>query len=138
MLDQMFESARKASESSFQMQQDAFKAWSQQWFAAPPNVAGTSGEWGRNLQKRGLELVIDLLQRHREAIDSLYRTGISVFEQTQRLSEAKSGDEYRRLTEEIWRKAFDAVKEQSETQFRELQKIAERSFQAVQNPRSAT
>ena len=79
MFDQIFEGVRKASESSLQMQQELFKYWTQQWSQAPvpggvvPSgvvPGGISPEWGRNVQKRWLDLVVEVLNRHRESIDS--------------------------------------------------------------------
>lgn len=129
MFEQLFETFRKASESTLQMQQDMFRYWSQQWTAAPPNMAGMSADWGRNLQKRWLELAVETMNKHREALDSTYRSGIQLIEQTFRVTDARSPDDYRRMTEELWRKLFDAFKNQSESQFREFQNLAERSFE---------
>jgi hypothetical protein len=132
MFERVFEGFRKASESSLQMQQDLFKNWSQQWFAAPSNAAGASTEWKQTFQKRSLELVIDMLNKHREALDSTYRSGIQMIEQTLRASEAKSPDDYRRTVEELGRRLFETFKDQSETQFREFQRWAEQSFDMAQ------
>jgi hypothetical protein len=129
MFDQLMESLRKASESSAQMQSDMFKQWTQPWFSAPPNVPGASPEWGRTVQKRWLELAIAGMHKHREAIDSAYKAGIGVIEQAFRVAEAKSTDDARRMVEDLWHKLYDTFKSQSEAQFRELQSLAERSFE---------
>ena len=55
MFDQLFESFRKASESSLQAQQEMFKQWMQQWPVSPAAGTGASPEWANNLQKRWLE-----------------------------------------------------------------------------------
>ena len=129
MLDQVFDSFRKASESSLQMQQDMFKQWAQQWPTAPLNAAGMSADWGRSFQKQWTELATEAMNKHRETLDTSYRSGIQVIEQACRLSEAKSPDEYRRLIEELWRKMFETFKAQSETQFKEFQKGAEKVYE---------
>ena len=85
MLDQLFDTFRKASESSLHMQQDMFKYWTQQWSGAS-SAAGNTGEWSKNYQKQ----VIDLLNKQREALDSAFKAGIQLIEQTFRASEAKS------------------------------------------------
>lgn len=133
MFDQLFESFRRASESSLQMQQDLFRSWTQQWLAAPPNAAGLSAEWGRTFQRRWLELAIEILNKHRESVDSVYKSGIGVIEQTFRVSEARSSEDYRRMVEDLWRKLFETFKDQSESQFREFQTFAEKSFEIVRN-----
>ena len=127
MFDQVFESFRKASESSLQMQQDMFKQWSQQWLSAAP-TGGASAEWGGAFQKRWSELALDVLNKQRESLDTMYRSGIQVLEQTLRLSESKSPEDYRRVAEDVLRKLYETFKDQSEAQFREFQKMAEKSF----------
>jgi len=136
MFDQLFEGFRKASESSLQMQQELFRHWTQQWMSTPTNAPGMSADWGRNLQKRWLELATEILHRHRESIDTMYKSGIQMIEQTFRISEIKSSDDYRRLVEDLWRKLFDTLKDQSESQFRDFQKWSERSAGIMQDGRS--
>lgn len=128
MFDQVLENIRRASESSVQMQQDLFKHWAQQWLAAPPGAAGASTEWGRTFQRRWLELAVEAMSKHREALDTTYKSGIAAIEQTFRVSEARSPDEVRRMVEDLWHKLFETFKTQSESQLREFQKLAEKSF----------
>jgi hypothetical protein len=132
MLDQLFDTFRKASESSLHMQQDMFKYWTQQLSGAS-GAAGNNGEWSKNYQKQ----VVDLLNKQREALDSAFKTGIQLIEQTFRASEAKSPDDYRRTMEDLWRTLIDTFKSQTETQVREFQKWSEKSFDmAAQNGQS--
>ena len=130
MLDQLFDTFRKASESSLHMQQDMFKYWTQQWSGA--SNAGTTGEWSKNYQKQ----VVDLLNKQREALDSAFKAGIQLIEQTFRASEAKSPEDYRRTMEDLWRSLIDTFKTQTETQVREFQKWSEKSFDMAQNGQS--
>jgi len=132
MFEQLFDSYRKTSESWLQMQQDVFKQLTQQWSSTPPPVAGTSTEWNRNFQKRWGDLAIEMLNKHREALDWLYKSGIQILEQSFRVSEAKSPEDYRRMVEDLWRKLFDSIKTQSEAQFRDLQRWADKSIEIVQ------
>lgn len=133
MFDQIFDSFRKASESTLRIQQDVFKNWTQQVLTIPSTFAtGNPSEWSTALQRRWADQAIDLLNKHREALDSAYKSGISVIEQTFRVSDAKNPDDYRRTIEELWRQLFDAFKNQSETQFREFQKWADDSFDIAQ------
>jgi hypothetical protein len=137
MIDQLFEGFRKASESSLQMQRDAFKNWTQQWLSGPANTASVSTEWHRTLQKRWITLTIEILKKNRESFDSAAQSGIEVIEQMFHVVDAKSTDDYRRFTEDLWRKLFDTFKAQAETQFREFQELSEKSFAIVQNAQSA-
>lgn len=127
MLDQLFDTFRKASESSLHMQQDMFKYWTQQLTGAS-SAAGNNGEWSKNYQKQ----LVELLNKQREALDSAFKTGIQLIEQTFRASEAKSPDDYRRTMEDLWRTLIDTFKTQTETQVREFQKWSEKSFDMAQ------
>lgn len=136
MFDQIFESFRKASESSLQMQQDVFKQWTQQWQAAPTSATGASTEWARDLQKRWVDLTLEMLNDHRTSLDNAYKSAIQAVEQTFRVSEAKSPEDYRKVAEDLGRKLFETFKQQSETQFREFQKWSERTAEMVQKAQS--
>lgn len=132
MYEQMFETYRKTSESWLQMQQDMFRNIVQQWLATPPSTAGAATDWNRNVQKRWIDLALEVLNRHRESLDTTYRSLIQLVEQTSKMSDVKSSDEYRRVVEEAWRKWFETVKSQSETQFRDVQNWAGKSMEIVQ------
>lgn len=136
MIDQVFEAYRKASESSMQAQQDLFTQWGQMWMPASGSGGGGTMEWTRTVQKRWLELVVEALGKHREAVDSTYRRIIEVAEQTLHLTEAKSPEEYRRIVDELGRKVIESFKAQTETQLRDFQSWAERSFEIGLHPQA--
>jgi hypothetical protein len=123
MFDLLFESFRKASESSMQVPMDMIKTLTQL-----PSSAGAGMEWSQTFQKRWAELAVESLNKHRESIDSTYRSGIQLIEQTFRISDVKSSADYQRTVEELWRKLLDVLKEQSEAQIRDLQTWAAKSF----------
>ena len=131
MLHQLFEISRKAAESTLQMQQAMFKHLTQDWLSTSPAAAGISADWGGSMRKRWVELTLEALNKHRESLDSTYRTGIQTIEQTLHVSEAKSSEDYVHAVEDVWRKLFDALKGQSEAQFREFQTWAERTFETA-------
>jgi hypothetical protein len=130
MYDQMFEAYRKAAESWLELHQDMIKNGAQQWMSSP-NTAGAATDLQRTLHKRGLQLAVELLNRHRETLDTIYKSTIHLLEQTSRMSEAKSPEEFRRLGEDAWRDWFESVKSQSETQFRDVQTWAGKSLELV-------
>jgi hypothetical protein len=143
MFDQLFEGLRKASEFTLQAQQDMFKQWAQvpaQWPSPPLNTATASLEWTDTVQKRWRESTSEVLNKHRELLDAAYASGIQMIEQTFRISEAKSPEDYRRLVEELWRKLFESMsesfKEQSETQLNEFQKMTEKWAEMSQRSKS--
>jgi hypothetical protein len=131
MIDQFILGIRKASESSLQMQQDMLRYWAQHLSSPSLGTSGAPSEWSPTAaQKRSIDLMIEGLNRHRESLESTYRSGIELIEQTLRVSEAKSPEDWRRLIEDLGRKVFASFKEQSELQLRELQKWAEKMFEA--------
>jgi hypothetical protein len=129
MLDQLFELSRKATESSLQMQQVMFKQWTQALLSASPAAVGISADWGGSTRKQWVTFMVETLNKQRESIDQTYRAGIQMIEQVAHVSEAKSAEEAVRSVEEVWRKLFDAYKVQAETQFREFQTWAAKSFE---------
>lgn len=133
MYENLFDTYRKTSESWMQMQQDMWKSVLSQWPPHGPGPAGVGGEWNRNVQRRWIELAVEIMNRHRETLDALYRSVINVVEQSARMADAKSSEEYRRVVEDLWRKWFEGVKSQSETQFRDVQTWADKSLEIVQS-----
>jgi hypothetical protein len=127
MIDQVFESLRKAQESSMQMHQEMMNYWAQPWRMASSSENGQ--EWGRDLQRRWADLTLELLDKHRASLDSMYRGAIQVIEQSFKLAQARSAEDLRQTSEELWRKLMEVSRDQSETQLREVQRWAERSFQ---------
>jgi hypothetical protein len=128
MFDQMVDGFRKATESSLQIQQEILKQWTQQWLSGQPNMNGGSAEWTRTVQKRWMELTIEMLNKHRMSLDTMYSSGIQAIEQAFRITDAKSSEDYRRIVDDVWRKLFDTLKSQMEAQFRDFQRWSEQSF----------
>jgi len=129
MFDQLFETFRKASESSLQLQQDFFK----QWLQTAPFANGSGGDWS-HVAKRWQEQTSEALNKHRALIDSSYRSGIDVIEQAFRVSEARSPEDYRQLVEDLWRKLTDGFKVQTETQARDFQSATEQWLNKARAP----
>jgi hypothetical protein len=127
MLDMIFDSLRKAQESSLQVHHELVNYWTQPLMMA--SSSSNASDWGRSVQRRWSDVTLELLDKHREALDSMYRSGIEMVERTFHLSDARSPEELRQKAEELWRKLVDLSREQSESQFREAQRWAERSFE---------
>lgn len=136
MFDQMLDGFRKATESSLQFQQEVFKQLTQQWMSAQPNLGSASADWTRPIQKRWMELTIEMLNKHRTSLDAMYSSGIQAIEQSFRITEAKSTDDYRRIVDELWHRLFDTLKGQMENQFRDFQRWSEQSFDIAQKAQS--
>lgn len=131
MFDQVFDNFRKATETTLQAQQDLFRQWMSQWpmFPMDPTTPGSNGiisEQARSFQKHWTECVTALMTKHCEALDTQYRAGIREIEDALRTTEAKSPEEFRRLTEELWRKSFEVLKQTIENQIRDFQVAVEK------------
>ena len=66
------------------------------------------------------------MTRHCEALDAQYRAGIRAIEDALRTTEARSPEEFRKLTEELWRKSFEVLKQTVENQIRDFQVAVEK------------
>jgi hypothetical protein len=138
MLDQLFDGFRKASESGIVAQKEMLKQWVSQWPSASLSAAGSALEKSSTFQKRWVESATSALNRQRELLDTTAKAGMQFVEQAARLAEARSPDDYRRLIEELWRKVFQGVKDQSEAQFNELKRTSEAWLSAMQTPQATT
>ncbi len=127
MLDQLVDGIRRASESSVQMQQEMFRNLTRAWQSGAPGDMSAGGDASRAAQKRGLELVVEMLNKHREAVDSAYKMSIQIIEQSLHLAESTSLNDSRKQAEDLWRKIFDAQKERAESQFRDFQSLLDKS-----------
>jgi hypothetical protein len=147
MYDQMLDNFRKAAESTLQLQQELFRSWAQQWNQQAPGTlaglnaataaagaganAGAGVDAARAAQKRLGETVTDLLTKHRETLDAQYRAGIRTIEDAFKVGDARDPEQFRRLTEALWRQSFDCLKNVAESQARDTQAALEKMFDVV-------
>lgn len=131
MFDQLFDGFRKASESSIVAQQEMIKQWVQQWPTASLSAAGSAIERNSEFHKRWVESATGTLTRQRELLDTACKSGVQLIEQAARLSDARSPDDFRKIVEDLWRKMFQGLKDQSEAQFVELKNASEALLTAV-------
>jgi hypothetical protein len=130
MFEQVFDNFRKATETTLQAQQDLFRQWTSQWpmFPLTPATPSSTGmtEQAQSFQKKWAECVTALMTKHCEALDAQYRAGIRTIEDALRTTEARSPEEFRKLTEELWRKSFEVLKQTIENQVRDFQVAVEK------------
>jgi hypothetical protein len=130
---QMQQDFRKASETSMHMQQEMLKKWMGQWPTMLPATDGTAwAEQAQTLQKRWLEGVTEVMNKHREKLDAQYKAGIAAIEDAFRLTEAKTPEDYRRMTEDLWKRSFETLKGSAETQIHDLRKAVEKWFELAE------
>src|SRR6185437_6427735 len=121
------------SESSLQMQQEMLRHWTERWTGSASQAQSAPTEPSQNIQKRWMALGIELLNKHRASLDSTYAAGIQLIEQSFGAAGAKSPEEYRRMTEELWRKLFDTYRTQAEAQFEALKDWSTKSAETIQD-----
>jgi hypothetical protein len=132
MFDQILDNYRKATEASLQFQQMMLRSWGQQW---PPTLGvpfPTNGaaipEQFYKAQKQLAETITDMLNKHRETLDAQYRAGIRSIEEAFRVGEAKDPEQFRKLTEELWRHSYECLKSLAESQMRDVQALMQKWF----------
>ena|SRR5512135_1164182 len=137
MFDQVLDNLRKATDSTIHLQQEMFRQWFQQWTQVPgiptPGTLLASGvaDQVHTFQRKWSETITDLLNKHREALDSQYRAGIRTIEDAFRVGEAKDPAQFLKLTEELWRNSFDCLKTVMEAQMRDFQAAAEKGIEVM-------
>jgi hypothetical protein len=132
MLDQILHQLRKTTESTIQLQQELSRQWIQHWSPlagvttpAAPAAPGRTAP-GPDPQGPWADALGDLLNRHRENLDSTYRAGIGAIEDAFRAAEAEDPTQLLTLTEELWWQAFATLRTAAESQVRDLQAAAEK------------
>jgi hypothetical protein len=95
-------------------------------------IATTSwSEQVHSIQKKAGETITDLMNKHREALDTQYRAGIRTIEEAFRVGEAKDPEQFRKLAEELWRQSYECLKTLAESQTRDIQTVMQKWFDLV-------
>jgi len=130
MFEQILENYRRATESSMLFQQMMLRNWTEHWpqtFGVPMPAASWP-EQVHSAQKKLGETVTEMLNQHRETLDAQYRAGITAIEDAFRVAEAKDPEQFRKLTEELWRHSYECLKNLAESQMRDLQAVTQKWF----------
>ena len=151
MFDMILENYRKATESTMKLQQDVLRNWTMQLpqmfgpqtFGLPFMGGPASGSAGSSMpgaawlgqlsdaQKKWGETVTDMLNKHRESLDAQYKAGIRTIEEAFKVGEAKDPQQFRRLTEELWKHSFECLKTVAEAQTRDVQAAMEKFYEVA-------
>lgn len=119
MFNAVFESLRKATDVTMQMQQDLFKKWASFW----PGVVSPAA-WGDQAQKiprKWAETVAEMVKKQNEALEAQFQVGLRNIEEAFQLAQVKDPEELRTRTQELWQKSFDCLRQTFEAQVREFQ-----------------
>jgi len=129
----VLESMGKITEATVGMQQEMFKKWFSFWPGIPaaPTYPPVSGEQVKQLQKKWAETVTELLKRHRETVEVQFKAGQQNIEKVFQIGEAKTPEELRARSLELWQKCIEAVRQTSESQIRDFQVAVEKWFEVM-------
>jgi hypothetical protein len=125
MFNQVFENFRQATETTMQLQQEMIKTWINLWPGAPV----TSPSWAEQVhrfQKQSAEAVGDLLKRQRDMIGANYKAGLKNIEKAFQLGEAKTPEELRAKSIELWQNCFEDLGKVYEAQLRGFETVIEK------------
>lgn len=133
MFDQVFENFRQATETSLHVQQEMVKKWVSLWLGMPTAIP-PGPEKVRQIQKKWAEFIADLLKRQREVTEAQFQAGLDGIEKAFQLGEAKTVEEVRARTLELWQKCFEGFKRGYEAQVQEFQRALEKWTELVTKP----
>jgi hypothetical protein len=125
MFDVAFDSLRKATDATLQMQQEVFKKFAGFW----PNVAPSPAAWGEQVQKfprKWAETVAEIVKKQNEMMETQFKAGLRNIEEAFRLAKVKDPEELRAKTIELWEKTFECLRQAFEAQTREFQAAVSR------------
>ena len=163
MVDMILENYSKAVESTLKLQQEMLRNWTMQWppfgtqvselplpetstsASAPQAAASASAPqaaaWLEQLstvQKKCAEAVGDMLKRHQETLDEQYRAGIRAIDDAFRVGEARDPEQFRRLSEELWRQNCEVLKTAVASQMHDVQAVMQKWYEAARSGAAGT
>jgi hypothetical protein len=102
-----------------------FKTWVNLW----PGIPASSPAWGEQVQqfqKKWAETLGEMLKRQREVTGTQFKAGLQNIEKAFQVGEAKTPEELRTKSLELWRKCFDDLRQVYEAQLRGFEMAMEK------------
>jgi hypothetical protein len=143
----MLESYSKAVESSLSLQQEMLRSWTVPWSpfesqALGLTSAGTPSSrsatplaaWPEQFnvaQRKWAETVTDMLHRHQETLDELYRAGIRALGDAFRVGKAKDTQQFLRSSEALWWRSLDILATAVASQMHDVQAVMEKWYEVA-------
>jgi hypothetical protein len=125
MFNQVYENLRRATEATVQMQQEMFKTWVNLW----PGLPAASPAWSdevQQFQRKWGQTLGELLKRQREVTGAHFKAGLQNIERAFQVGEAKTPEELRAKSLELWQKCFDDLRMVYEAQLRGFEMAVEK------------
>jgi hypothetical protein len=125
MFNQVYENLRRATEATVQMQQEMFKTWINLW----PGVHAPSTEAAdavHEFQRKWANALGELLKRQREVTVAHFKAGLQNIERAFQMGAAKTPEELRAKSLELWQKCFEDLRLVYEAQLRGFEMAVEK------------
>jgi hypothetical protein len=135
IFDQVFDAFRKAGESTLRLQQEMFRQWAEGWGGAGKPPAWP--EQAQKVQKEWAQAVADITRRYQESWEAQYKAGLQHLQEAFKVPGSADPEELRKITEELWRRTFDYLRELGQAQVRDFQAAVEKWFQLMKPPAAA-
>jgi hypothetical protein len=134
--DQMFETFRKAAESTLEAQQNLFRQWTIAWpqWATGQPFPKLQPPWFEQFEqycKEWTQATGDVTRKNLEICERQYKAGLEYLENAFKVGETKDPAELRKKMEELWQKSFECLKELAETQMKSFQAAVEKWMDLV-------
>jgi|SRR5208337_1715474 len=147
MFDKILENYGKAVESTLSLQQEILRNLTTHWspfgtqVSEPPlpakstsasaTPAAASLEQLSTAQGKWAEAVADMLKRHQETLDEQYRAGVRVIDDAFRVGAARDPEQFRRLSEELWRRNCEVLETAVASQMHDVQSVMQKWYEAA-------
>jgi hypothetical protein len=125
MFNQVFENLREATQVTVHLQQEMFKAWIKLW----PGIPAATPSWAeqaQQFQKKWAKTMGDMIKQHKEVTEAYFKAGLQNIEKAFQLGEAKTAEELRAKSVELWQKCFDDLRQVYESQLHGFETVIEK------------
>jgi hypothetical protein len=125
MFNQVFENLREATQVTVQSQQEMFKAWIKLW----PGIPATTPSWAEQaqvFQKKWAKTIGDMIKQHKEVTEGHFKAGLQNIEKAFQIGEAKTPEEFRTKSLELWQKCFEDLRQVYEAQLHGFEAVIEK------------
>lgn len=125
MFTNVMDNFRQATETTVHMQQELFKQWLSLWPIPSPS-APRWGEQVQQFQKKWSEALNELVKKQAEVTEAQFKAGLQNIEKAFQVAAAKSPEELRTKSLELWQQCFDNLKQVYDAQLRGFESAVEK------------
>lgn len=127
-----FDTFRKATDATLQMQQDLLRQWSTFWPGFPKPQPT---EQVQQFQKDWSQAITELTRKYLDSWDRQYKAGLESLEKAFQVAEAKDAEGIRENMKELWQKSFDCLKNVAQIQMQTFQTGVEKWLELAKKTR---